>query len=187
MLALLRDLDTTSYTHRSYVVSDGDSFSSRKAEDFEEQLAGRAKTDRRSDRSSQVEARPYDISMVPRARKIHQPLVSSPLSALQCLLACFSTLRRASPSRPHPQYPDLVITNGPATAVCVVLACLMLRFFAVRGSEGKMRTIYVESWARVRGLSLSGKILVRCVDRFLVQWEGLEGVGGRAEYIGVLV
>jgi beta-1,4-N-acetylglucosaminyltransferase len=49
-----------------------------------------------------------------------------------------------------------------------------------------MRTIYVESWARVRRLSLSGTILVGVVDRFLVQWEGLRGLG-RAEYIGVLV
>ena len=51
-----------------------------------------------------------------------------------------------------------------------------------------MRTIYVESWARVRGLSLSGKILVAvgACERVLVQWEGL-GRAGKGEFKGVLV
>ena len=45
----------------------------------------------------------------------------------------------------------------------------------------------VRSFARVKTLSLSGKLLLRVVDRFLVQWEELEGAGGRAEYWGILV
>jgi len=51
-----------------------------------------------------------------------------------------------------------------------------------------MRTIYVESWARVEGLSLSGKILmaVGACERVLVQWEGLSRAG-RGEFRGVLV
>ena len=36
-----------------------------------------------------------------------------------------------------------------------------------------MRSIYIESWARVRTLSLSGRILKPLVDRFLVQWPQL--------------
>ena len=59
---------------------------------------------------------------------------------------------------------------------------------AVRGTSGKMRSIYIESWARVKGLSLSGRILVAtgAVDRVLVQWEGLAGTG-RGEFRGCLV
>lgn len=51
-----------------------------------------------------------------------------------------------------------------------------------------MRSIYVESWARVNGLSLSGKILVAlgAVDRVLVQWEGL-AQKGKGEFRGCLV
>jgi beta-1,4-N-acetylglucosaminyltransferase len=75
--------------------------------------------------------------------------------------------------------------------VIVVLAALILRFFDIRraNSRGKMRTIYMESWARVTTLSLSGKLLlyVLKVDRVLVQWEQLKGIGGRAEFLGVLV
>jgi beta-1,4-N-acetylglucosaminyltransferase len=68
----------------------------------------------------------------------------------------------------------------------VVLASLIVRFFGMnRGAE--MRSIYVESWARVKTLSLSGKILLWAglTDRFLVQWEGLKK--GRAEWKGFLV
>ena len=39
-----------------------------------------------------------------------------------------------------------------------------------------MRSIYIESWARVKTLSLSGKILRFIVGRFLVQWKGNEDV-----------
>lgn len=49
-----------------------------------------------------------------------------------------------------------------------------------------MRTVYVESWARCRTLSLTGRLLDTLgVDRFLVQWEGLVDMG--REFRGVLV
>ncbi|KAI5250244.1 hypothetical protein E4T43_00188 [Aureobasidium subglaciale] len=88
-------------------------------------------------------------------------------------------------------YPDLIITNGPATATILVFASVLLRFLGLQGSDvtGEMRTIYVESWARVKKLSLSGRLLCWVVDRVLVQWEQLQGAGagGRAEFKGVLV
>lgn len=200
MLSLLRDLDPTSYTHRSYVVSAGDDFSARKAAEFEEGLRKRVRQRVLPDADGNVvegEWESYDIAIVPRARKIHQSLLTTPFSALRCLFACFSILRSpnipVSPSSaPAPRapahYPDLILSNGPGTGVVVILAALLLRFVKFPGTrQGQMRTIYVESWARVKGLSLSGKILVRIVDRFLVQWAGLDGVSGRGEFMGVLV
>ncbi|KAI9761170.1 MAG: hypothetical protein M4579_001217 [Chaenotheca gracillima] len=192
MIAMLRRLDTSLYMQRSYVVSEGDDFSARVAASFENSIAhhkgvgpgGDAEGDNRALPALEV----FDISVVPRARKIHQPLLTTPVSALRCLLACFKILAHPSTSSSMgPEYPDLILTNGPGTAVCVVLACLVTKFFGFKGTSGKMRTIYVESWARVKRLSLSGKILLWCVDRFLVQWEGLQSAGGRAEFKGVLV
>jgi beta-1,4-N-acetylglucosaminyltransferase len=142
----------------------------------------------------------YNIAVVPRARKIHQPLLTTPLTSLYTLLASFMPLLRApallagqASTTPYEaaaaDLPDLIITNGPATAVIIVLASLVLRFFNIRSanSRGKCKTVYVESFARVKTLSLSGKLLLKVVDRFLVQWEELEGAGGRAEYWGILV
>lgn len=208
MFALLRNLDTAKYHHRSYVISSGDSFSALKAKEFERGLADTAHTLLKStagpinakQRAPAQLGRPgfygsYDVAVIPRARRIHQSLLTTPYSCLHCIASCFSVLR--SPDHTSlsgsfglqaPKYPDLIMSNGPATAVIVILASLLLRFTGLPGTSGKMRTIYVESWARVRRLSLSGKILVRIVDRFLVQWEGLVGVtGGKGEYLGVLV
>ncbi|KAI9866911.1 MAG: UDP-N-acetylglucosamine transferase subunit [Pleopsidium flavum] len=189
MFRLLHGIHPSSYTHRSYVTSEGDDFSALKAHEYEKELAVKHPA-KRSLMNEDFRAN-YDISTIPRARKIHQSLLTTPVSVFRCLWACFAilpsfNLRGTSPPG-GTRYPDLIVTNGPGTAVCVVLASVILRFFALRGTHGKMRTIYVESWARVKRLSLSGRILVGVVDRFLVQWEGLKGVGGRAEYIGVLV
>lgn len=133
----------------------------------------------------------YNLVHLPRARNIHQPLYTTPLTSLATLLSSFRPLLSTPPLLPGqpPQnryeaaardLPDLIITNGPATGVIVVLAAMILRFFNWRSAEsrGKCRTVYVESFARVTRLSLSGRLLLNVVDRFLVQWEGLEGVGG---------
>lgn len=187
MLSLLADLDTTSYTHRTYIISSGDDFSVHKAVDFEEKLATRSGLDKPVMKAATNANIPssYSLHFVPRARKIHQSLLTTPVSSLQCFIACILFLN-SGPSSPayRDNYPDLILINGPATSVLVLLAALFLRFFALPGTYGKMRSIYVESWARVKALSLSGKILVTigAVDRVLVQWEGL-AKEGRIEYL----
>ncbi|CAO2658703.1 Nn.00g064260.m01.CDS01 [Neocucurbitaria sp. VM-36] len=229
MFDLLRDLDTRKYTHRTYVVSSGDAFSAQRAVQFEKGLEEREKQQGAGDQSLNIGVeievtnengvtqpskkedgktrRPaclgpdhYNIAVVPRARKIHQPLLTTPLSCLWTLYSSFTPLLRAPPLLPNQppitpyesaaaDLPDLIITNGPATAVIIILASLILRFVDWKGanSRGRCKTVYVESFARVKTLSLSGKLLLRVVDRFLVQWEELEGAGGRAEFWGVLV
>ena len=194
MLSLVRDLDTASYTHRSYVISSGDTFSASKALKFESEL--QEKANRKS-----IHYGSYDVAFVPRARKIHQSLLTAPFSSLRCFAACISVLRSspvintpvntlsippASPLR----YPHLIIANGPATATILILASLLLRCLGLSGTHGMMRSIYIESWARVRRMSLSGRLLVviGACERVLVQWEGLVGKGwGKQEFRGVLV
>ena len=215
MFALLRDLDTRRYVHRTYVVSSGDSFSAQRAVVFEKQLEERAahgttgeresfmeraidpqmalNGERKLTKQQQQHQRPFcvgpgcfTITTVPRARRVHQPLYTTPFSALRTLLAAFKPLLSTphneidsgtSYSKDVPSLPTLIITNGPATAVILIFAAFVLRFFNIRGAERKRmcRTVYVESFARVKTLSLSGTLLVWVVDRFLVQWEGIEG------------
>lgn len=192
MLSLLADLDTNSYTYRSYIISSGDKFSAGKVVDFERTLAARsssgfhASLDNVHERHQAV-IPSYVIKFVPRARKVHQSLLTAPVSSLRCFVACICFLVSQPPVR-GPTYPDLILLNGPSTSVIVLLAALFLRFMAFPGTGGKMRSIYVESWARVRGLSLSGRILVAmgAVNRVLVQWEEL-AEGGNGEFRGCLV
>lgn len=174
MLSMIRHLDPGRYTQRTYIISSGDAFSAEKAKEFEAQLHD-FKTDTGKSK--------YTILTVPRARKIHQSLYTTPFSSLVCLYACIQALlpeyEKGTPS------PDLVLTNGPATGVTVIIAALIVRFLGLEG-EAQMRSVYIESWARVKTLSLSGKIL-NCglVDRFLVQWKELRSPG--REYLGVMV
>ena len=226
MLHMLRNLDTFSYQHRSYVVNSGDTLSAEKAIEFEIYLQRKARRARRTARINEEQESmatmldvmerqtfygSYDLSFVPRARHIHQSLLKTPWSAFLCLLSCFSVLRgrhlplwtgtirenlAAPPSHinTNHRYPDLIIANGPATATILIFTSYVLRFLSLPGTSGKMRSIYVESWARVRRLSLSGKLLslFGMCERMLVQWEELAAEarwrnwGGR-EFVGALV
>lgn len=173
-----RRLRFDSFTYWTWIVSEGDSISGQRARAFEG-------LDQSNNSSPQTAAA---IVTVPRARKIHQPLYTAPISSLKCLHACLTVLLNLSSQ--GRDFPDIILCNGPATATIMVFTSVLLRFFNVRGcnSRGKMRTVYVESWARVKKLSLSGMLLERVVDRFLVQWPQLaEGGVGRREYLGVLV
>lgn len=192
MLAILRNLDPEKITKRTYIVSSGDHFSAELAQSFEDDLASRALPNARPKMRSR-------ILTVPRARKIHQSIVTTPLSSAWCFVFCVKAIvlpwdRPAGdeshawrPNLPS-QTPDIILTNGPATGVIVVLASLVLRFVGLGGSKHGMRSIYVESWARVKRLSLSGRILLRLVDRFIVQWDSLKiATGAKAENLGCLV
>ncbi|EGC42171.1 glycosyl transferase [Histoplasma capsulatum var. duboisii H88] len=277
MLSMLAraPLDPNIFTHRTYVVSSGDSFSALKATEFEKDLLEQQlplaspavttatskggpipspRTTRQKRRRqekppeerkppdspasktlSEIPSSSYTIITVPRARRVHQSFLTAPVSTLHCLWACINVLRGTHPDRqpqkgydissplpaltstglspPTTPYPNIILTNGPATAVCVILAARILRAVASmsifplcnsfqqkpsqqsqsfpRPQERYLRTVFVESWARVTTLSLSGKIVLPLVDRFLVQWDGLAGrsswLGGKTEFVGALV
>jgi beta-1,4-N-acetylglucosaminyltransferase len=176
-------LSWNDFRHRTWVVGAEDTISAQRAQEFED-MAFQLSAQGKSDGSSQPPK--ANIQTVPRARAIHQSLLTAPISSLRCLRACLLVLTNSSND-----FPDIILCNGPATATILVFASILLRFFNFGSShsKGKMRTIYVESWARVKQLSLSGILLERVVDRFLVQWPQLvdKKAPGRKEYIGVLV
>lgn len=199
MMSLLRDTDPRRYFHRTYIVSSGDAFSSNKAYEIEKNLQLKYKPGVKEP-SGRDEMDPltgiWDVKIVPRARKIHQPLYTTPFSAFWSMVCCLEALYSCSQTSRIGKglFPDVIITNGPATAVMVIFASAILKFFAVAPLD-RMKTVYVESWARVRTLSLSGKILLKVgiCDVFLVQWEALakeiNGNGSRqkVDWVGFLV
>ncbi|KAE8371704.1 UDP-N-acetylglucosamine transferase subunit alg14 [Aspergillus bertholletiae] len=212
MFSMLRrmKLDPSRYAYRTYVVSSGDNFSATKAVEFETQYLNHVQKATATDRKP---AESYTIVTVPRARRVHQSFLTAPFSTLRSFWACLLVLRgqnadqKRLPSSMVSSYPDAILTNGPATAVCIILAARLLRLynfiqglipFKSLGGEDlapahyQLRTIFIESWARVTTLSLSGKILLPFADRFLVQWPGLEGKRAwkgmrKTEYVGMLV
>jgi beta-1,4-N-acetylglucosaminyltransferase len=65
---------------------------------------------------------------------------------------------------------------------CVPI-CFVAFFYNVLGIS-RTKIIYVESFCRVKKLSLSGKLLYYIADKFIVQWPGLLVPYPRAEYLG---
>lgn len=252
------------YNRRTYIVSSGDAFSARKAAEFEREVSrdqqyndNYAPSEKGleskkssgtqyygSSHESAISGSPspstspspssYSIVTVPRARKVHQSLLTAPLSTLQCLWSCLRVLQgrwtadqawtRSPTTQTHDpsttttsnsataaDYPGIILTNGPGTAVCIIAAARILRalnsflpprclpWLGIRARSSRdctttdryLRTVFIESWARVTTLSLSGKVVLPVADRFLVQWEGLQGrlgaLGGRTEYAGTLI
>lgn len=72
--------------------------------------------------------------------------------------------------------PTHIISIG---AMCTVPVCII-------GKLMKIKVIYVESYTRIKDLSLSGKILYPFVDLFVVQWKQLTYAYPKAVYGGGL-
>ncbi|EPS35705.1 hypothetical protein H072_10835 [Dactylellina haptotyla CBS 200.50] len=185
MFAMLQDISPDTVTHRTYVFSSGDNHSAQKAQAFEESLVGKF-TKRNNMKIG------YRLLELPRARRVKQSWLTTPLSCLICLWSCMDVLRGADIVRmtkemkslwADMEFPDLVICNGPGTAVMVVLACYFYKFFG----KCATRVIYVESFARVTTLSLSGRLLLPLANRFFVQWPQLADKYPGTEHLGFLV
>ncbi|KAJ5948499.1 UDP-N-acetylglucosamine transferase subunit alg14 [Penicillium verhagenii] len=194
LFMLEKYLDLATYTYRTYVVSSGDKFSTAKATQFEAQHTARELEQNKN----LTDTGSFDVVTIPRARRVHQSYLTAPLTTLHSFWACFLVLcgrypgQRNLPSQYTSACPDIILTNGPAVSVCMVLAAKTLRFFISisrrlpgQGEKkriSRLRTLFVESWARVTTLSTSGVLLLPLADTFLVQWPEL---GGRRAWWGM--
>ena len=160
MFRLIKQINPHLFSPRFYISAETDSLSADKALEFESSVASNTE---------------HVIFFVPRARAVGQSYISSIYTTLVASLHSlfkFITIR-----------PDIVLCNGPGTCIPFILFAYLSRLLFIK----YIPVIYIESFARVKTLSLSGKIAYRLVDRFIVQWRDLADKYGRAEYYGVLV
>ncbi|KAI5927899.1 glycosyltransferase family 1 protein [Camillea tinctor] len=151
--------------HRRWVIGRGDENSYHKVMTFERRLLRRfSKNNFRSGT--------FDIVWFDRARAVHQSWLTTPFTAITSFLGIFSILVAPPipPCAPKFRFPGVIVTNGPGTGFLILLAARVLKILLVV-PRSHMRTIYVESWARVKSLSLTGKLIRRCklADLFIVQ------------------
>ncbi|KAI9475931.1 MAG: oligosaccharide biosynthesis protein Alg14-like protein [Benjaminiella poitrasii] len=159
MLQLIKSLDPMKYTPRSYIMANTDILSKEKAIKYETSL----------------EKGDYYMYTIPRAREVGQPLSSVPQTVIIALMASIKVIILS--------WPDLIICNGPGSCIPICMLAYIPRIIGLK----KIEIIYVESFARVESLSLTGRLLYPFVDRFLVQWPELSDKLNKAEYKGVLV
>ncbi|KAK9237556.1 oligosaccharide biosynthesis protein Alg14 like-domain-containing protein [Lipomyces kononenkoae] len=171
LLGIVAQLDFSLYPIRTYVSFSGDTLSTVRALRLEKE-----KSSSSSSSSSSSAPRKVVTLELPRARNVGQSYFTSIFTSLVCgFEAVFAVFRVR---------PDIVVCNGPGSCVFICFAALLLRATRIKLT----RLVYIESFARVNSLSLTGKILISVVDRFIVQWPSLaaqykdKGV----EYFGIL-
>ncbi|KAI9449794.1 glycosyltransferase family 1 protein [Lactarius psammicola] len=179
-LTLVSTLDFSRYTPRTYLVSEGDSLSATKAIALE-----RLKAATEPSLASTPLIGEYRILTIPRARRVHQNLLTLPVTALRSLLVSFYyvTLAPRLLGDSFRVDVDVLLLNGPGTCFVLCVAAYINQFLGLPSP----RLVYVETFARVRTLSLTGKLLRPIVDRFIVQWPDLLQDDGRGECHGWLV
>ena len=155
-------------SHRRYLISSGDGMSSNHLEDYEQTLGQLCE-------KNGTEPGTYDKLFVKRARKVHQKLWSVPFSAFLSMLDIWKVL--ATPPRQlarskRLEWPDIIFSNGPATGFFVGVAAYLLKICYI-APQDSMKLVYIESWARISTLSVTGKLFYHTglADLFLVQHE----------------
>ncbi|KAF9272539.1 UDP-N-acetylglucosamine transferase subunit [Mortierella alpina] len=204
MLQLVSSLDTVRYPLRHYIVGWDDDTSVQKAHGLESARGQKDVTveykdylDGRGAADANKVLRGYTVHRIPRSRHVHQSLISTTFTLakslrfalplvkkLTCLdrSECFATTDWRSRKKRR----IVLLMNGPGTCFALALAVIGARILGVP-DETTPDLVFVESFARVKTLSLAGKLLYPLCDVFLVQWPGLQKRYPRAQYIGVLV
>ncbi|CEH17314.1 Predicted glycosyltransferase [Ceraceosorus bombacis] len=202
MLKLVSALSPARYGPRVYLISGTDAFSRSKVQSFEASMsaARSAAAAASGAEGDDGEASDYAVKVLPRARAVKQSFLTSPITTIISFAACFqlivlpvikARLGMATSAGAQGDAPlsadtaamfkthafDVVLMNGPGTCVPLVAAVYVLRFVGMPSPK----LLYVESFARVKSLSLTARILRPFVDRFVVQWPEAAGKAGHSD------
>ena len=168
LMTIKASLSISPNMHRRYVVTTGDKHSLHACQKLEHEIR---------ERFGQ-EAGTSDVVTIQRARAVHQSLLSAILPALWSVWEAIGLLTRGpdvrSTSRDKFRYPSVIVTNGPGTCFIIAFVAFILRVLDIVPKH-KGRIIYIETWAHITSLSLTGKLfdLFGIADLFCVQHPGL--------------
>jgi len=152
------------YTPRYYIIAETDKMSKEKVCNSEQSSSG--KKTMHDD---------FEVFSIPRSREVKQSYVSSVLTTIHAMLYSLPLVFNLQP--------DIILCNGPGTCIPLCIAGLLLKLLSIKNTY----IVYVESFCRVKTMSLSGKLLYRFVDAFFVQWPDLLEDYPKAKYVGRLV
>ncbi|KAK4667113.1 UDP-N-acetylglucosamine transferase subunit [Podospora pseudopauciseta] len=154
--------------HRRYVITSGDGDSLRRLLRLESLLDRAVLGSSAGGDKARVGTR--DMFTIPRARRVHQPFWTAPFTSLVTGVGAVKALSTVPRSRKGEGYkwPNVIVTNGPGTGFVVALVAYILKLLAVVPQDG-CKVVYVESWARINSLSLTGKMFY---------WSGIAEVFG---------
>uniref|UniRef100_A0AC35UGJ8 Asparagine-linked glycosylation protein 14 n=1 Tax=Rhabditophanes sp. KR3021 TaxID=114890 RepID=A0AC35UGJ8_9BILA len=158
LICALRSIKSKYYKMRYYVIAETDKLSENKVIELEKELFGYGK---------------YQIYKTPRSREVGQSFISSIWTTLKAFAFAFKIIFETCP--------QIIFTNGPGTSFPIAFTGFFFDFICYNDC----RIFYMESFARVKSLSLTGKILYysRITDVFIVQWKELVSNYPKTEYM----
>ncbi|GKY91974.1 hypothetical protein MPSEU_000169000 [Mayamaea pseudoterrestris] len=164
MLSLIDSLEATKYSPMLYCKASSDTTSLQRLQQSKTYM-------------NQVKTTASSISVydVPRAREVGQSYLTSVWTTLHAQLCAFQLVHRIQPR--------LIICNGPGTCLPICLAAVTLRYLGLLSVE----IVFCESLCRVESLSMTGKVLYRFVDVFLVHWPELQLKYAKSRRVKVFV
>lgn len=142
-----------------YILSQGDTLSFEKAQ----KLLG---------------AELKEFIWLPRPRNVGQSYLTSIATSLKTLFKCLELFSH--------NMPKLLLCNGPGICVVVSLSLILISIFTGRPLP---KIVYIESFARTRSLSLSGRVMQWIASALFVQWPRMassKALSNR-KYVGLLV
>lgn len=99
-----------------------------------------------------------------------QNIGTSPTQLLKATIWAWGILRS--------EMPDVILSLGAEIAIPFIYLSKIMG----------IKTIFIESWCRVEGLSKTGKLVYPIADQFWVQWpQLLDACGPKAQYKGAVV
>ncbi|XP_066594430.1 UDP-N-acetylglucosamine transferase subunit ALG14 [Prorops nasuta] len=143
MLRIVEHLNSKNYSPRLYVIAFTDKISVEKVKKLED-----TNTD-------------YSIKKIYRSREVHQTYLTSIWTTLIAIIDATFLFWK--------ERPELLLCNGPGTCVPLCIVAFISKVFYLSSTT----IIFIESFCRVKTLSLSGKILYYLVDYIIVQWPNL--------------
>ena len=147
MLGFLTKISVMKYSPLVFVAGASDVFSESRLRKWEKEHIKSSKT--------------APLVYISRAREGGQSWVSTLFTFSKAMLDSLVVVFR--------ERPEIIACDGPGTCLPICFAGFLLRVFGIVNTK----IVFVESFARVKSLSLTGWVLLFLADRFVVQWQSL--------------
>lgn len=154
MLRLITNFSSERYSPMYFVLAQSDHTSAAKIQ------------------SSKLKFKDVQYIQIHRSREVKQSWLTTLWTTFISLLESIPTMLRTRPA--------LILCNGPGTCVPLVYTAFALHVLGIY----QPTIIFVESFCRVKSLSMTGKLLYYLVDCFVVQWPELCEKYKKVSYIG---
>ena len=173
MLSLLTNLNVKKYNPFLFVASKTDKFSEKRLHSWQS-------------KHHPMNTKSYHVNYISRSREVNQSFFTTIFTTILSLLECIALILKTRP--------DVILCDGPGTCLPPCYICFLFNILYIT----KTKIIFVESFARVNTLSLTGKLLLPIANRFIVQWkEALDveflgknkrlGSYWNCEYVGIVI